>query len=36
MVTHNRQNLKRASRAVRLKDGELVEDDRFLAPYQAL
>ena len=36
MVTHNRQNLKRATRAVRLKDGEVVEDDRFLAPYQAL
>jgi putative ABC transport system ATP-binding protein len=36
LVTHNRANLKRASRAVRLKDGELVEDDRFLAPYQAL
>ncbi|MEK6778731.1 MAG: ATP-binding cassette domain-containing protein, partial [Candidatus Deferrimicrobiota bacterium] len=36
MVTHNRQNQKRATRAVRLKDGELVEDDRFLAPYQAL
>jgi putative ABC transport system ATP-binding protein len=36
LVTHNRANLKRASRSVRLKDGELVEDDRFLAPYQAL
>jgi len=35
MVTHNRQNLKRATRAVHLKDGEVVEDDRFLAPYQA-
>jgi putative ABC transport system ATP-binding protein len=36
MVTHNRQNLKRATRAVRLKDGQLVDDDRFLAPYRAL
>lgn len=36
MVTHNRQNLKRATRTVRLKDSEVVDDDRFLAPYQAL
>jgi putative ABC transport system ATP-binding protein len=36
LVTHNRANLKRATRAVRLKDGEVVEDDRLLAPYRAL
>jgi putative ABC transport system ATP-binding protein len=36
MVTHNRQNLKRATRTVRLKDGEFVKDDRFRVPYQAL
>lgn len=36
MVTHNRANLSRATRAVRLRDGEIAEDDRFLAPYQAL
>lgn len=27
MVTHNRENLGRATRSVRLKDGEVVEDD---------
>lgn len=36
LVTHNRANLSRASRSVRLKDGEVVEDDPFLAPHQAL
>ncbi|NJD63420.1 MAG: ABC transporter ATP-binding protein [Deltaproteobacteria bacterium] len=36
MVTHNRANLFRASRAIRLRDGRVAEDDPFLAPYQAL
>jgi putative ABC transport system ATP-binding protein len=36
LVTHNRESRKRASRSVRLKDGEFVEDDRFLAPHPAL
>src|SRR5512134_2285072 len=36
LVTHNRANLKRASRSVRLKDGELAEDESYPAPRQAL
>jgi putative ABC transport system ATP-binding protein len=36
MVTHNRANLFRGTRSVRLRDGQVAEDDSFLAPYQAL
>jgi hypothetical protein len=31
MVTHNRANLSRATRTVRLRDG-LVEEDRRMSP----
>jgi putative ABC transport system ATP-binding protein len=36
MVTHNRANLFRATRAIRLRDGLVAEDDPFMAPYLAL
>lgn len=36
MVTHNRANLLRATRSVRLRDGLVADDDPFMAPYQAL
>jgi len=36
MVTHNRANLFRATRAIRLKDGLVAKDDPLMAPYQAL
>ncbi|MGE5699829.1 MAG: ABC transporter ATP-binding protein [Deltaproteobacteria bacterium] len=36
MVTHNRANLIRATRAIRLRDGLVAEDDPFMAPHQAL
>jgi len=36
MVTHNRANLSRATRAIRLRDGLVSEDNPFMAPYQAL
>jgi putative ABC transport system ATP-binding protein len=35
MVTHNRANLSRATRSIRLKDGAVAEDDRLLASCQA-
>ncbi len=35
MVTHNRANLFRATRELRLRDGLVVEDDPLLDPYQA-
>jgi putative ABC transport system ATP-binding protein len=34
MVTHNRANLKRATRAIRLRDGLIAEDDPLLARYR--
>ncbi|HZW35963.1 MAG TPA: ABC transporter ATP-binding protein [Candidatus Deferrimicrobiaceae bacterium] len=36
MVTHNRANLFRATRSVRLRDGRVAQDDPFLVPYPAL
>ncbi len=36
MVTHNRANLFRATREIRLRDGLVAEDDPLMAPYQAL
>jgi putative ABC transport system ATP-binding protein len=36
MVTHNRGNLSRATRLIRLHDGLVAEDDSLMAPCQAL
>ncbi|MBI5418900.1 MAG: ABC transporter ATP-binding protein [Deltaproteobacteria bacterium] len=36
MVTHNRANLSRATRSIRLRDGLVAEDGPLMAPYQAL
>jgi putative ABC transport system ATP-binding protein len=36
MVTHNRANLSRATRSIRLRDGLVAEDAPLMAPYQAL
>ncbi|MBI5343351.1 MAG: ABC transporter ATP-binding protein [Deltaproteobacteria bacterium] len=36
MVTHNRANLFRATRSIRLQDGKVAEDDPLMAPRQAL
>ena len=36
MVTHNRANLFRATRSIRLRDGLVAKDDPLMAPYQAL
>jgi len=36
MVTHNRANLFRATREIRLRDGLVAEDNPLMAPYQAL
>ena len=35
MVTHNRANLLRATRSIRLRDGLVAEDDPLMATYQA-